>query len=306
MIKEKIISLISEITGRLDKVAVTQSDLKRSVFDRSDTLIFLNGSKAKKSSKVRCGDRIEIRYTVDVFEGLKKEDIPLDVIYEDDDMLVINKAQGLVVHPGCGVNEGTLANALYFRYGDGFLSEMDEVRPGIVHRLDKDTSGVMVAAKNDYSLTVLSEQFKERETKKWYLAIAKGCFKEKSGIIEKNIARDERNRKLFTVTDNAMKGKSAKTEYRVLKQYESSALLLIRLYTGRTHQIRVHLKSIGHPIVGDSLYSKDEGISLMLHSYRLLLKHPRSGEEMDFKAPLPQRFLLYLDDDVSILLRDCT
>lgn len=304
MIKEKSISLISEITGRLDKAVVSQSDLKRSVFDRSDTLIFLNGSKAKKSSKVRCGDRIEIRYTVDVFEGLKKEDIPLDVIYEDDDMLVINKDQGLVVHPGCGVYEGTLANALYFRYGDGFLSEMDEIRPGIVHRLDKDTSGVMVAAKNDYSLTILSEQFKERETKKWYLAIAKGFFKEKSGIIEKNIARDERNRKLFTVTDNAMKGKSAKTEYRVLKQYESSALLLIRLYTGRTHQIRVHLKSIGHPIVGDSLYSKDESSSLMLHSYRLLLKHPRSGEEMDFKAPVPQRFSLYLDDDLSILLRD--
>ena len=220
----------------------------------------------------------------------------LDILYQDELIAVISKPAGLAVQGGEGV--GICVTDI--------LSEQLGTRIFPVHRLDKDTSGVMVAAKNDYSLTVLSEQFKERETKKWYLAIAKGCFKEKSGIIEKNIARDERNRKLFTVTDNAMKGKSAKTEYRVLKQYESSALLLIRLYTGRTHQIRVHLKSIGHPIVGDSLYSKDEGISLMLHSYRLLLKHPRSGEEMDFKAPLPQRFSLYLDDDVSILLRDCT
>ena len=302
MIKEKSFSFTSTSSDRLDKVASSNSEIKRSVFSRPDTLILLNGKKAKKSAKVKEGDEIEIIYTEDVFEGLEKEDIPLDVLYEDDDILVINKASGMTVHPGSGVSGGTLANALLYRYGDEFLSDMDETRPGIVHRLDKDTSGVMVVAKNDSALSVLSEEFNEHKTKKWYVALAKGFFPDTHGVIDRNIVRDPRNRKLFTVTDNPDKGKSAKSEWAVLKQYDDCALLSVRIYTGRTHQIRVHLKSIGHPIIGDSLYSRDGDGFLMLHSYKLSLFHPRSGEEMTFIAPLPQRFRDYLAEDCDVSL----
>ncbi len=300
MIKEKSFTFLSSVSDRLDKAASLNPEIKRSIFSRPDTKILLNGSPAKKSAKVKEGDEITLSYSEDVFEGLEKEDIPLDVLYEDDDVLVINKPQGLVVHPGAGVSGGTLANALLYRYGDDFISDMDETRPGIVHRLDKDTSGIMVVAKNDFSLASLAEQFKDRQTKKWYLAIAKGFFTSPTAVIEKNITRDMKNRKLFSVTDNPMKGKSAKTEYKVLKQYGKHALLLIRIYTGRTHQIRVHLKSIGHPVAGDVLYSSDKGIPLMLHSYRLMFHHPRSNELMDFRTPLPERFTSFLGEDFSL------
>ena len=300
MIKQKSITIVASFSDRLDKVASANEYVKRSVFSREDTRILLNGKVSKKSAKVKEGDLIQIDYTEDVFSGLEKEDIPLDILYEDEDILVINKPQNLVVHPGAGVNSGTLANALLYRYGDDFLSDMDETRPGIVHRLDKDTSGIMVVAKNDFSLSSLSEQFKERMTSKWYIAIAKGFFNSPSAVIEKNITRDARNRKLFTASDNPMKGKSAKTKYKVIRQYDGYALLLVRIYTGRTHQIRVHLKSISHPVVGDVLYSGDKNIPLMLHSYRLIFHHPRSNEIMDFRSPVPERFTSFLGEDVKI------
>ena len=159
MIKQKSITIVASFSDRLDKVASANEYVKRSVFSREDTRILLNGKVSKKSSKVKEGDLIQIDYTEDVFSGLEKEDIPLDILYEDEDILVINKPQNLVVHPGAGVNSGTLANALLYRYGDDFLSDMDETRPGIVHRLDKDTSGIMVVAMNDFYLSSLSEQF---------------------------------------------------------------------------------------------------------------------------------------------------
>ena len=291
MIKEKKERFIAEEEGRLDKVA--SAFIKRTIFSKDSTKIFLNGREVKKSTKVKSGDVIEIEYEEDVFTGLEKEDISLNVIYEDDDILVIDKKEGMVVHPGSGVNSGTIANALLFRYGDDFLSSDDDVRPGIVHRLDKDTSGVMVIAKNEDALRILSSEFKERETVKYYIAIAKGVFKEKEGIIEKNIIRDRAERKRFKTT-NDKEGRYAKTGYKVLYETPDYSLLLLRLYTGRTHQIRVHLKSINHPIIGDPIYSSDKTNPLMLHSLSLTINHPKTNERMTFKSEIPERFKPYL------------
>ena len=301
MKKTKEYSFISSTSGRLDSVSSLELNIPRSIFSDDSTLILLNGKKAKKSSKIKENDRVEIRYVEETFEGLKKEDIPLDIIYEDDDILVINKEQGMVVHPGSGVNEGTLCNALLNLYGEDFSTSDDSVRPGIVHRLDKDTSGVMVIAKNREAHLALTKEFSEHPNEKYYCAIAKGFFSESSGYIERRIVRDKNNRKKFTVTDNKSEGKDALTKYRVISQNSEYAFLILRLYTGRTHQIRVHLSSINHPVLGDPIYSrvdkKYKDATLMLHSLRLVIHHPRSGEKMVFRAPLPERFNEILESE---------
>lgn len=301
MKKTKEYSFISSTSGRLDSVSSLELNIPRSIFSDDSTLILLNGKKAKKSSKIKENDRVEIRYVEEIFEGLKKEDIPLDIIYEDDDILVINKEQGMVVHPGSGVNEGTLCNALLNLYGEDFSTSDDSVRPGIVHRLDKDTSGVMVIAKNREAHLALTKEFSEHTNEKYYCAIAKGFFSESSGYIERRIVRDKNNRKKFTVTDNKSEGKDALTKFRVISQNSEYAFLILRLYTGRTHQIRVHLSSINHPVLGDPIYSrvdkKYKDATLMLHSLRLVIHHPRSGEKMVFRAPLPERFNEILESE---------
>ena len=213
MKKTKEYSFISSTSGRLDSISSLELNIPRSIFSDDSTLILLNGKKAKKSSKIKENDRVEIRYVEETFEGLKKEDIPLDIIYEDDDILVINKEQGMVVHPGSGVNEGTLCNALLNLYGEDFSTSDDSVRPGIVHRLDKDTSGVMVIAKNREAHLALTKEFSEHTNEKYYCAIAKGFFSESSGYIERRIVRDKNNRKKFTVTDNKSEGKDALTKF---------------------------------------------------------------------------------------------
>lgn len=301
MKKTKEYSFISSTSGRLDSVSSLELNIPRSIFSDDSTLILLNGKKAKKSSKIKENDRVEIRYVEETFEGLKKEDIPLDIIYEDDDILVINKEQGMVVHPGSGVNEGTLCNALLNLYGEDFSTSDDSVRPGIVHRLDKDTSGVMVIAKNREAHLALTKEFSDHTNEKYYCAIAKGFFSESSGYIERRIVRDKNNRKKFTVTDNKSEGKDALTKYKVISQNSEYAFLILRLYTGRTHQIRVHLSSINHPVLGDPIYSrvdkKYKDATLMLHSFRLVIHHPRSGEKMVFRAPLPERFNEILESE---------
>jgi 23S rRNA pseudouridine1911/1915/1917 synthase len=241
------------------------------------------------------GDRVELSYDEEIFEGLESEDIPLDIIYEDDDILVINKAQGMTVHPGAGCPNGTLANALLGLYGDDFSTSDDSTRPGIVHRLDRDTSGVMVIAKTREAHQNLSEQFSSHTNEKYYTAIAKGFFPRTAGTIDSRITRDKNNRKKFTVTEKKSEGKDALTKYRVISQNMDYALLRVRIYTGRTHQIRVHLLSIGHPVLGDSVYSRRDGeypdATLMLHASRIVFNHPRTGERMVFRSPLPERFL---------------
>ena len=295
MKKRREYSFVSAEKGRVDKVAAASLSIPRTVFSLDTLEILINGKKGKKSSTVNEGDRVELSYDEEIFEGLESEDIPLDIIYEDDDILVINKAQGMTVHPGAGCPNGTLANALLGLYGDDFSTSDDSTRPGIVHRLDRDTSGVMVIAKTREAHQNLSEQFSSHTNEKYYTAIAKGFFPRTAGTIDSRITRDKNNRKKFTVTEKKSEGKDALTKYRVISQNMDYALLRVRIYTGRTHQIRVHLLSIGHPVLGDSVYSRRDGeypdATLMLHASRIVFNHPRTGERMVFRSPLPERFL---------------
>ena len=261
-------------------------------------VISINGKRSKKSAKVKEGDSVHLEYDEEVFEGLEAESIPLDILYEDDDILVINKAQGMVVHPGAGVHNGTVANALLAMYGDDFAASEDD-RPGIVHRLDKDTSGVMVIAKNPPSLAELQRQFAEHSTEKHYRAIVKGRFTLPHGVIETGIERDPKDRKKYRDVDDISKGRYAKTSYDVLMDLDGYSLLDVRIYTGRTHQIRVHMKHIGHPILGDPIYGvvdpRMKDAVLMLHAYSIEITHPTTGERMHFEAALPERFSKIID-----------
>ncbi len=301
MIRERNYSFISTSSGRVDRIAAETLSIPRSVFSLDSLSLTINGVKGKKSSSLKEGDRVSLSYSEEVFEGLKSEDIPLDIIYEDDDILVINKAQGMTVHPGAGCPEGTVANALLGLYGEDFSTSDDAVRPGIVHRLDRDTSGVMVIAKTKDAHLSLTEQFSAHTNEKYYVAIAKGFFPECDGYIDSRITRDRSNRKKFTVTEKKSEGKDALTKYRVVSQNMDYAFLRLRIYTGRTHQIRVHLLSIGHPVLGDPIYSRPDSkyrnATLMLHAERIVFSHPRTGEKMVFRAPLPERFGTILENE---------
>lgn len=299
MIKHHSYSFLSDADGRLDAVASSHLSISRSVFSKESIALKVNGKDAKKSSKLKSGDIVDIEYDEDVFEGLEAEDLKLDILYEDDDILVIDKAQGMSVHPGSGCYSGTVANALLSMYGDDFSVGDDDIRPGIVHRLDKDTSGVMVIAKNEYALRDLSLQFSEHSNEKYYLAIVKGEFSIPTGEIDKRIKRDPINRKKFTVTDNKSEGRSALTKYRVLDSKDGYSLLRVRIFTGRTHQIRVHLSSIGHPVLGDPIYAKKDSrfsdATLMLNSAKLTIRHPVTLQKMSFSSKLPERFKRVMD-----------
>ncbi len=294
-------SFVSSQEGRIDRIAPQVLSIQRSVFSRPSMEIIINGKKGKKSSTLKEGDIVHISYMEEIFEGLRSENIPLCVIYEDDDILVINKAQGMTVHPGAGSNDGTLANALLYLYGEDFSTSDDDTRPGIVHRLDKDTSGVMVIAKTRDAHTKLSKEFSEHTNEKYYIAIAKGFFTKNEDYISSRIVRDRNNRKRYTVTDNMSEGKDALTKYRVLSETADYALLRLRIYTGRTHQIRVHLLSIGHPVLGDPVYSRPDSkyrdATLMLHAEKIVFTHPRTGERMVFRAPLPERFISIMEKE---------
>lgn len=272
----------------------------------------VNGKDVKVSRIVVPGDQISLSWDAPEPTDLVPEDIPFEILYEDDRVIVINKPQGLVVHPGAGNKRGTLANGILFRRmlrgkmplaetagaatrektGSAQGSAEVLLRPGIVHRLDKDTSGVIIATYDDEALVFLSNQFKARQTKKTYVAIVRGRLPQSKGRIETFIARDKHNRKLFTCTKN--QGKHAVTLYRVLREYGSYSLVLLRPKTGRTHQLRVHMRSLGCPILGDPLYSaKDHRFpkaTLMLHALRLRIHLPDHSEPEQFTAPLPERF----------------
>lgn len=286
-----------ESKQRVDSFLASEIEgLSRSALTGKDCVIYINGNISKKSDYVKSGDNVSLSYVAEVFDKVEPQDIKLDILYEDSSMLVINKAQGMVVHPGAGNIKGTVVNALAYRYGQSFIDAMadecDISRPGIVHRLDKDTSGVMVIALTAQAHADLAAQFQNREIKKYYYALCDGFFSKRDDFIECLIGRDRFDRKLFSVVNSG--GKTSKSHYTVEKQYDDCALVKVRIYTGRTHQIRVHMKSIGHPVIGDVLYnnhlSRFEGKSLMLHSYSLEITHPVTGELMTFKAPLPERF----------------
>lgn len=250
----------------------------------------ITGKKTTKSgNKLKGTETIVVNLPEDETLDLIPEDIPLEIIYEDSDIVIINKAPNTVVHPAHGNYNGTLVNALLYHIKD--LSTINGViRPGIVHRLDKDTSGVIVVAKHDEAHTTLSDMFKEKTLEKTYVCIAKGIFKEKSGRIETLIGRDPRDRKkMAVVTEN---GKNAISNYEVLDESKNYSLVKVRIETGRTHQIRVHMKSLNHPILGDSTYGNStDGIDRqMLHAYRLKFTHPISKKEMIVTAPIPEDF----------------
>jgi 23S rRNA pseudouridine1911/1915/1917 synthase len=225
------------------------------------------------------------------------EKIDLDILYEDQDVIVVNKAQGMVVHPGCGNASGTLVNALLYycaQLQHNFSGE--PIRPGIVHRLDRDTSGVIIVAKHAAAHGYLADQFKNRRVQKQYLAIVYGTPPQTSGEIATRIFRDPRHRQRFTTRSGSKTGKTALTHYRVLKRLKGSTLLSLRPRTGRTHQLRVHMKYLGCPILADPIYGRpDPGITLMLHAFRLGL-HLLDGSKTVFKAPLPSRFKTFLKD----------
>jgi len=249
----------------------------------------INGKEVKLSRPVKKGDLLELQWEDAPPLDVIPEDIPLDIIWEDERCIVINKAQGMVVHPGAGNMQGTLVNALLYKKN---TAKSGSNRPGIVHRLDKDTSGLIITAWDDEAHAILSEQFKSRKVKKNYIAIVCGIPKEVKGCIETFIARDPKNRKRFTVSAN---GRQAITFYKVIKKWPNNSLLLLRPKTGRTHQLRVHLRHIGCPILGDPIYGREDmqfpNAAMMLHSKRLAITIPGENEERVFSSAVPQRFL---------------
>jgi 23S rRNA pseudouridine1911/1915/1917 synthase len=277
---------------RLDSyIADTLRLFTRSQARRRIRKLLVNGQPAKLSRRVQPGDLLELEYLDAPQIELLPEAIPLDILFEDANVLVIQKPQGLVVHPAAGNWTGTLVNALLHHCAR--LEELfpgEELRPGIVHRLDKDTSGLIIAAKNLESRDFLARQFRERRVGKQYVAIVRGEPPEQRGLIESRIVRDRKYRKRFRTLRSGNAGKRAVTLYRVLKRRSGHALLSLRPRTGRTHQLRVHLASLGCPVVGDGLYGGGASAPLLLHSYRLRICLPGEREPRTFRSPLPPRF----------------
>jgi 23S rRNA pseudouridine1911/1915/1917 synthase len=272
-----------------EKLDISRSAIKKLIESGN---VFLNGKAVKASQKISSGDTLEVNIPdLEVCQA-KPEDIPLDIVYEDEDIAVINKAQGMTVHMGAGNYEGTLVNALLYRL-DSLSGINGVIRPGIVHRIDKDTSGLLVVAKNDKAHISLSEQIATKTCKRVYLALLEGKLKNDSGNVTTYIGRSPTDRvKMAVVSPD--KGKIAITDYQVVKRYIGYTLCRFDLHTGRTHQIRVHAKYLGHPIVGDEVYGiKKQKFNLkgqLLHAWKLTLIHPTTGKEMTFEAPLPEYF----------------
>lgn len=295
---KKIIVENEEKNQRIDAyLAKKYEDMSRVAVKRliDEEKILVNNKKTKASYKVQENDEITIEEEKPKEIELKAQNIPLEILYEDNDIIVVNKPKGMVVHPANGNPDGTLVNAVMAICHDSLSGIGGEIRPGIVHRLDKDTSGVIVVAKNDKAHINLSEQIKNHEVEKTYLALVKGFVKENEATINMPIGRSTSNRKKMAVTKS---GKQAITHFKVIKRYKTHkqdyALLEVKIETGRTHQIRVHLSQIGYPIVGDSTYSngKNEwGIEgQCLHAKSLKFKHPITGKEMYIEAKLPQYY----------------
>ena len=299
---------------RLDKYIATLSadnfggtPMNRSRLKSSSSEILINGKTAKLAAKVKAGDTIDIQWEENVPENIEPENIPLEILYEDDNVCVVNKKQGMVTHPAAGNWTGTLVNALLFHWGlEAIHQEAGEAqdahtlarrRPGIIHRLDKDTSGVIITAKNRAAEEFLHDEFlHHNRIIKEYIAICCGRPKSLEGKIETQIIRDERNRKRFKAVTDTSEGKRAVTLYKCFATYGPFSLMRIRIKTGRTHQIRVHMKYLGCPVMGDPIYgnylkgSPFQSATLMLHAYVLKIRLPGQKERVTFKASVPLRF----------------
>lgn len=289
----KTIQRQAETKARLDVIAAEMGECSRSQAAKwiEQGLCRVNEIvRSKPGYGVATGDNVELTVPDPVELTVEKEDIPLEILYEDEDVAVVNKPCGMVVHPAPGNETGTLVNALLYAMDD--LSGIGGVkRPGIVHRLDKDTSGLLLVAKNDQSQLALSRQLQERQMEKHYRALVEGNLREDSGRIDQPIARSKKDRKKMAIDPE---GRPSITDWTVLARGRNVTLLDVHILTGRTHQIRVHMKSIGHPVCGDPIYGSGKGAKvprLMLHAYTLAFTHPRTGERMTFTAPLPEEFV---------------
>ncbi len=278
---------------RLDVLLANETDWTRSQIKLqiSAGKVLVNGKSQKAGFLIKNGDVIKISFSKDVLEiNAEAENIPLDIVYEDDDFAIINKPQGMVVHPAPGAYNHTLVNALLY-YFENLSDSGDNIRPGIVHRIDKDTSGLLVVAKNDFAHASLAGQIAEHSCFRHYLALLEGNLKQDTGTVETFIARNPNDRKTMAVSES---GKWAITHYFVKERYGGNCLVEFVLETGRTHQIRVHSKHLGHPIVGDKAYGiKNQKFKLdgqLLHAYKLELTHPTTGKRMSFECELPDYF----------------
>ncbi len=277
---------------RLDKALANQTELSRSLLTEliRDAKVLVNGEVKKAKYKVQTGDRIDVEIPKDEVLDIVAEDLPLEIVYEDLQVAVVNKPQGMVVHPAAGHASGTLVNALMYHIKD--LSSINGViRPGIVHRIDKDTSGLLMVAKNDKAHESLAAQLKDKSSKRRYLAIVHGEIPNDKGTIEAPIGRNPKERKKQAVVSG---GKPAITHFEVLERFLGYTLVALRLETGRTHQIRVHMNYIGHPVAGDPLYGPNKTLTpnhgQFLHAETLGFEHPTTGEFMEFQAEVPEIF----------------
>lgn len=278
---------------RIDKyISDNIAELTRSAVQRlcESGEILVNGRVPAKNYKIRTGDTVCFRIPDPQPMDAVPENIPLDIVYEDSDLLVVNKPKGMVVHPAHGNYNGTLVNALLYHCGESLSGINGVIRPGIVHRIDKNTSGLLIVAKNDASHLKLAEQIKAHSFTREYEAVASGYFKETSGIVDAPIGRHKTDRKKMCVT--AENSRNAVTHYEVLHQFGGYAHVRLKLETGRTHQIRVHCAYIGHPVLGDDVYGKPyKGIDgQCLHARKIGFIHPSTGEYMEFTSPLPDYF----------------
>lgn len=279
---------------RLDKIipeldnSITRTMAKKMI---EDGIVLVNKKVQKPSYSMSVGDVLEIGKLEIVETKLKAQDIPVPIIYEDKDIIVVNKPKGMVVHPANGNPDGTLVNAVLAMCKGSLSGIGGEIRPGIVHRLDKDTSGIMIIAKNDISHVNMSKQIQDRKVEKHYIALVRGIIAENEATIDMPIGRSTKDRKKMAVTKN---GKNAVTHFTVIERYRNCTLLDVKIDTGRTHQIRVHMAEIGHPVIGDEVYSngKNEfGVKgQMLHAKSLDFKHPTTEEPMYLEAELPEYF----------------
>jgi 23S rRNA pseudouridine1911/1915/1917 synthase len=312
MVQESLNFTVDQVNvdSRLDTYLASQiSNWSRArlqrLIDNEDVLV--NGKSAKASYRLRAGDEIEVELISAPIESFTPENIPLDIVYEDDVLLVVNKPAGLVVHPAAGIQSGTLANALAFHF-QNLPSATGTARPGIVHRLDRDTSGLMVVAKTESSMENLADQFRDRTVFKSYLALVHGHLESQSGLIDQPLARDPGNRTRMAVVRG---GRNAVSLYKVRRRYQRFTLVDVELKTGRTHQIRVHLAWLRHPVVGDETYGGGRDNTIQdahlravvrnlgrhfLHAEELGFNHPKTGEGMKFKAPLPSELSSLLEE----------
>ena len=296
MAEERVVPLVSftvEAGGeRLDKITPTHvPDLSRATAQRLIKAgeVTVNGRPSKPSYRVQVGDEVVVRVPIEMPAPVVPENIPLDVIYEDDALLVVNKPAGMVVHPAYGHASGTLVNAVL-----AHCPQIADVggpdRAGVVHRLDKDTSGLILIAKDGVTRAALQRQFKRRQVAKTYLALVEGQMQPREGVVEAPVGRDKRQRKKMAVVRS---GREARTMYRAIEYFANYTLLEVRPHTGRTHQVRVHLSWLGYPIVGDAVYGRHRQRLLrgrhFLHAARIRFSHPATSEEVEFEAPLPPK-----------------